>query len=221
MGFEYSVIINQLVALILNIVAWLRSFASPKRSSSSIVSSGQSYSCIKIYGPGGLDSLVESSLNKDEYATVGYNVKDFPPIIIAENKLASLPHDLVLVDIGFFSINYADICIRWGLYESALRYVGWPIIPGFDFSGVVSKVGVNSKFKIGDRVFGFSLFGAYSSRILVPAEQIRSIPSNISMQCAAALPAVAATALHAVCIIYYCAYVSLLLLLYCLRVLFK
>lgn len=34
-----------------------------------------------------------------------------------------------------FSINYADICIRWGLYESALRYVGWPIIPGFDIAG--------------------------------------------------------------------------------------
>ena len=34
-----------------------------------------------------------------------------------------------------FSINYADICIRWGLYESALRFVGWPIIPGFDLAG--------------------------------------------------------------------------------------
>ena len=34
-----------------------------------------------------------------------------------------------------FSINYADVCIRWGLYESALRFVGWPIVPGFDLAG--------------------------------------------------------------------------------------
>ena len=39
-----------------------------------------------------------------------------------------------------FSINYADICIRWGLYESALRYVGWPIIPGFDLAGAESSL---------------------------------------------------------------------------------
>lgn len=47
-------------------------------------------------------------------------------------------------------------------------------------------------------MFGFTMFGAYSSSILVPSSQIRSKPKELSMENAAALPAVAATALHAV-----------------------
>ena len=46
-----------------------------------------------------------------------------------------------------FSINYADICIRWGLYESALRYVGWPIIPGFDLAGVIDRKSDGATFR--------------------------------------------------------------------------
>lgn len=83
------------------------------------------------------------------------------------------------------------------LYESALRYVGWPIVPGFDFAGIVEWAGPDSPFKVGDEVFGFTLFGAYSSRILVPESQLRKKPKKISMEDASALPAVAATALHA------------------------
>ena len=83
------------------------------------------------------------------------------------------------------------------LYESALRYVGWPIIPGFDFSGTVSWAGPDTGLSVGDEVFGFTMFGAYSSSILVPASQVRKIPKNLSREKAAALPAVAATALHA------------------------
>lgn len=90
------------------------------------------------------------------------------------------------------------ICfITTRLYESALRYVGWPIVPGFDFAGTVAWAGPDSNLKEGDEVFGFTLFGAYSSSILVPSSQIRLIPKNLSMADAAALPAVAATALHA------------------------
>ena len=58
-----------------------------------------------------------------------------------------------------FSVNYADVCVRWGLYESALRYVGWPIVPGFDLAGVVESAGRDTSFSPGDRVFGCSFFG--------------------------------------------------------------
>ena len=56
---------------------------------------------------------------------------------------------------------------------------------------------------MGDQVFGFTLFGAYSSLLLVPGKQIRKIPQLLggkvlSLESAAALPAVAATALHAI-----------------------
>jgi NADPH:quinone reductase-like Zn-dependent oxidoreductase len=79
-----------------------------------------------------------------------------------------------------------------------LRYIGWPIIPGFDFSGVVEWAGSDSGFQQGEKVFGFSLFGAYSSRVIVDMKQIRKLPKNITLEQGAALPAVSATALHAI-----------------------
>eukprot|EP00971_Amphidinium_carterae_P218873 4344367-Amphidinium_carterae.1 len=58
-----------------------------------------------------------------------------------KEELDSLHQNSVLVRTTHFSVNYADITIRWGLYESALRYIGWPIVPGFDLCGVVEWAG--------------------------------------------------------------------------------
>lgn len=86
----------------------------------------------------------------------------------------------------------------WGLYESALEFVGYPIVPGFDVAGVVERVGSEvTEFQVGDRVFGCTFFGAYSTRILIPAAQLRRIPPNLSTTQAASLPAVTLTALYA------------------------
>ena len=79
---------------------------------------------------------------------------------------------------------------------SAIQYVGWPIVPGFDFTGVVIRAGKNTGYVPGNEVFGYTMFGAYSSNILVPARQIRLRPSKITAQAMAGVPAVAATALH-------------------------
>ena len=46
-------------------------------------------------------------------------------------------------------------------------------------------------------VFGCSLFGAYSSRIVVPAQQLRRIPESLTLGESVALPAVSLTALYA------------------------
>ena len=43
----------------------------------------------------------------------------------------------VLVAISAAGVNFADIFIRLGLYKSAKEFVGWPITPGFEFSGRV------------------------------------------------------------------------------------
>ena len=108
--------------------------------------------CAKIVGPGGGDQV--QAFN-DCWAVCGYNLMKAwqicpkaAPNCHCLNCLgqefggqslrsppSSLRPDLVVIRNKAFSINYADICIRWGLYESALRYVGWPIIPGFDLAG--------------------------------------------------------------------------------------
>ena len=34
----------------------------------------------------------------------------------------------VIVRVSFFGVNYADVCVRWGLYESAKKFVGRPAL---------------------------------------------------------------------------------------------
>lgn len=106
--------------------------------------------------------------------------------------------DQVLVKNHASGVNYADVAVRWGVYESAKKYVGWPITPGFEFAGVVEKMGNQVQgFKVGDRVFGITLFGGYSSHIIVNPKYLFRIPENFSFNQAAAFPAVYMTAYHA------------------------
>lgn len=163
--------------------------------------------CISIGRPGGSEQLRLVRL-RNSVVTVGYNLTKFcpPPYTpsLSINNNICIPENTVILDNEAFSVNYADCCIRWGLYESAKRFVGYPIVPGFDVAGTVESVGSGvSGLKPGDKVFGCSLFGAYSSRVLVPAMQLRPIPKDLTICQAAALPAVSLTALHALSLAGY------------------
>jgi NADPH:quinone reductase-like Zn-dependent oxidoreductase len=106
--------------------------------------------------------------------------------------------DEIVVDVKATGVNYADVIIRWGFYESAKQLVGWPITPGFEFSGVVKSIGKNiQKFKVGDKVFGVTLFNAYASEVKVPEHQLYPLPGFLSFEEAAGVPAVYMTAYHA------------------------
>lgn len=106
--------------------------------------------------------------------------------------------DEVIVDIKAAGINYADIIIRWGYYESAKQYVGWPICPGFEYSGIVKSIGLEiTDLKVGDKVVGISLFNSYATEVCVPRHQVYPLPENMSYEQAAGFPAVFMTAYHA------------------------
>jgi NADPH:quinone reductase-like Zn-dependent oxidoreductase len=105
----------------------------------------------------------------------------------------------VLVEVTAAGVNFADIFIRLGLYKSAREFVGWPITPGFEFSGRVLKCGRDvTDLNPGDRVFGLTLFGAYATHLCVPRDQVFSIAndSKFSSDQWAAFPAVFLTAYH-------------------------
>jgi len=151
---------------------------------------------------------------KEHTLTIGYNVRHVssPPFATIP-PTSQIPSDCLILRNQYFSVNYADCTIRWGLYESAKQFVGYPIVPGFDVAGIVESVSDgtvesscsslmenknnNNNFQKGDRVFGCTLFGAYSDRILIPKLQLRKIPDGISTKDAAAIPAVSLTALYA------------------------
>jgi NADPH:quinone reductase-like Zn-dependent oxidoreductase len=104
----------------------------------------------------------------------------------------------VLVGTRAAGVNYADVCVRWGVYASAKKYIGWPITPGFEFSGTVLAIGEGvTRFKEGDRVFGVSFFNAYASQVQVLEKHLFPVPEGFTFEAAAGFPAVFMTAYHA------------------------
>ena len=110
----------------------------------------------------------------------------------------ALDEDSVIVEVKAIGVNYADCLVRFGVYESAKKYVGWPITPGFEFSGMVKSIGKNTtKFKIGDEVVGITLFNAYATQVKVKELQLFRVPAGFSLIEAAGFPTVFFTAYHA------------------------
>ncbi|MFT5318469.1 MAG: NADPH:quinone reductase-like Zn-dependent oxidoreductase [Chlamydiales bacterium] len=117
---------------------------------------------------------------------------------IAEMEAPNPSPDEVLVEVKASGVNFADILIRLGVYPSAKTFVGWPITPGFEFSGVITETGSNvSKFKIGDPVFGVKRFGAHTGALCVPEKSVFLKPNRCSFAEAAGFPVVFITAYHA------------------------
>jgi NADPH:quinone reductase-like Zn-dependent oxidoreductase len=130
---------------------------------------------IVIHRPGGFNRL---------------KIETFPDPVAKENE--------VVVKVRAIGVNYADCVIRMGFYASAKEYVGWPITPGFDFSGIVDQVGKNiSRFKPGDRVFGISRFNAYATHVVVPENQLFHIPDNRTFEEAGTFATIYLTAYYA------------------------
>lgn len=156
--------VDVIIAVFANIASWfVRTFCPqllpqllpkiPEEDLSPSPSPNQT-KCVAIGRPGGMEQLRLLTL-KPGYATCGYNV-DNPSPFFDVSRNQNLPDNSIVVRVHAFSINYADCCIRWGLYESANRFVGWPICPGFDIAGVVEQVSETNEdgYKVGDKVFG-------------------------------------------------------------------
>jgi len=130
---------------------------------------------IVIHKPGGFDRL---------------KIESFPDPEPKENEL--------MVETKAIGVNYADIVVRMGYYASAKKFVGWPITPGFEFSGRVSKIGKDTtKFSVGDRVLGLTRFDAYASHVVVPQHQLFKIPDHVSFEEVGCFPVTFLTAYYA------------------------
>src|SRR5215472_17268948 len=104
----------------------------------------------------------------------------------------------VVVESAAIGVNYADCIVRMGLYESAKKYVGWPITPGFEIAGTVAAVGEGVRdVRPGVRVIAVTRFGGYASHVRVPRDQLFAMPPSLSFAQAAAIPAVFLTAHYA------------------------
>jgi NADPH:quinone reductase-like Zn-dependent oxidoreductase len=108
--------------------------------------------------------------------------------------------DEVLIECRACGINFADVCVRMGIYSSAKKYVGWPITPGFEASGVVLKCGSNvTQFAVGTKVCALTRFGGYSTHLTLNQDQLFPLPDGFSFEQGASFPSVFLTAWYALC----------------------
>lgn len=106
--------------------------------------------------------------------------------------------DEIIISTRVAGINFADCCVRMGVYASAKKYVDWPITPGFEVSGIVDLIGENVKgFSKGDKVVAITRFNGYATQLAVPESQVFPLPESLSFEEGAAVPAVFLTAYYA------------------------
>ncbi len=101
--------------------------------------------------------------------------------------------DRVRVRVRAAALNRADILQRKGHYPPP---PGAPRdIPGMEFAGEVDQVGPEVRsWQAGQRVFGLCGGGAQAEYVIVPANHLAPIPTNLSWAEAAAVPEVFITA---------------------------
>ncbi|MBV6494746.1 MAG: Narbonolide/10-deoxymethynolide synthase PikA2, modules 3 and 4 [Turneriella sp.] len=104
------------------------------------------------------------------------------------------PHQ-ILIQVRAFGVNFADIFARKGEYGDAPRF---PFVPGYEVSGVVSKVGDKvTKFRVGDEVIALTRFGGYAEYAVADARATVIKPESLSFVDGASIPVNFLTAYHA------------------------
>ncbi len=97
----------------------------------------------------------------------------------------------LLVDIRAAALNRADLLQREGNYPPP---PGWPEWPGLEVAGVVAAAPAGSRFRVGDEVCALLGGGGYAERVVLPEGMALPMPKGVSMEEAAAIPEVFATA---------------------------
>ncbi|MFD0025140.1 NADP-dependent oxidoreductase [Streptomyces sp. NPDC058382] len=107
--------------------------------------------------------------------------------------------DAVLVKVRAAAVNPVDRKAREGLLDAALEAV-FPVIPGWDVSGVVVQPGIAvEEFEVGDEVIGyvredFLSRGTFAEYVAAPVRTLARKPLSLSFEEAAGLPLAGLTA---------------------------
>ncbi len=119
LGQDPRTVKNQILAMFWNVISWwaswLPSFLRLSPRGPPAWNGKDENFCIAIHGPGGLDALRMVNIPGDSAqsrATVGYNVPSLRSPYVSTTS--NLDPNLVVVRNKYFSVNYADVCIRWG-----------------------------------------------------------------------------------------------------------
>lgn len=97
----------------------------------------------------------------------------------------------IRIRVAAAGLNRADLLQRNGLYPPP---PGVTPVLGLECAGVVSEVGAGSRWRVGDRVCALLAGGGMAEEVVVDARHALPVPEGLSLQEAAVLPEVYATA---------------------------
>ena len=123
------------------------------------------------------------------------------PIPFSKQKTL-LPRGKLLIQVHYSSLNPADYKTSDGEQDSLVNFQ-YPRVLGFDFAGKVVKTCENSKFQVGDAVFGMIQglpnyqTGTLSEFTLIDESICSKCPSSLSFKECAAIPLVGITSIKA------------------------
>jgi NADPH2:quinone reductase len=99
-----------------------------------------------------------------------------------------------VVDVKAAALNFFDLLIIAGKYQHKPPF---PFSPAAEFAGVVESVGAGVRdFAPGDRVIGWTGWGAAREKIAAGAAQLAKLPPNLDFDRAAGLTVTYATTLY-------------------------
>ena len=107
-----------------------------------------------------------------------------------------------LVRVHHGAVNPVDWKVMAGGLDPLMDVV-FPVIPGWDVSGVVEAVGPDTpEFRVGDRVAAYARKdvvqgGTFAEFVAVPVSSLAHVPDDVPLDVAAALPLTGLTALRA------------------------
>lgn len=116
-----------------------------------------------------------------------FELREFPDLIPEKGYIR--------ISVEAFGLNFAEVLARMGLYPEAPRL---PAILGYEVVGRVDAVGPNvSRFKVGQRVLAFTLFGGYANQTVASELLAVEIPDTLDAATATALGTQYCTAYYA------------------------
>jgi putative PIG3 family NAD(P)H quinone oxidoreductase len=120
------------------------------------------------------------------------HISDDNTLIWQAHRRSELQPGQVRVRIAATAVNRADLIQRQGLYPPP---PGYSDILGLECSGVVTELGQEVQTLVpGQEVCALLAAGGYASEVVCDAGQVIPIPEGVSLEQAAALPEVFATA---------------------------
>jgi NADPH:quinone reductase-like Zn-dependent oxidoreductase len=103
----------------------------------------------------------------------------------------------VRIEVAAAGINFADVMARLGFYPDAPKT---PCVVGYEVAGTIVELGDGVGAdggrapELGQRVIAGTMFGGYSSQVVVPAGDLTQLPDRLSFEQGAAVPINYATA---------------------------